>query len=155
MGLAHQSLVFLCHSFFPFPSLSLSVLPSGWLLGTQELYWISVLIKEDQALLSALRSFCLGRHPEGTPGSCWGWTPTTLFINYLLSSSLSSIWCLCDFWIVWPTRLCPWDFPSRNTGTDCQFLFQGIFPAQGSNPRLLHWQVDCFPLRHQGHYTPI
>ena len=41
----------------------------------QELYWLSVLIKEDQALLSALLSFHLGCHPEGTPGSCWGWTP--------------------------------------------------------------------------------
>ena len=26
----------------------------------------------------------------------------------------------------------------------CLFLFQGIFPTQGSNPRLLHWQVDSF-----------
>ena len=25
----------------------------------------------------------------------------------------------------------------------------GIFQAQGSNPRLLHWQVDFVPLRHQ------
>ena len=61
--------------FFPFPSFSLSVVLSGWLLGTQELYWLSVLIKGDQALFSALLSFRLGRHPEGTPGSCWGWTP--------------------------------------------------------------------------------
>ena len=26
----------------------------------------------------------------------------------------------------------------------------GIFPGQGSNPRLLHWQADCLPLSHQG-----
>ena len=26
----------------------------------------------------------------------------------------------------------------------------GIFPDQGSNPRLLRWQVDCSPLSHQG-----
>ena len=75
MGLTHWSLVSPGHSFFPFLSFSLSVLLSGWLLGTQELYWLSVLIKEDQALLSALLSFRLGHHPEGTPGSCWGWTP--------------------------------------------------------------------------------
>ena len=73
MGLAHRSLVSPCHSFFLFPPFH-SVLLSGWLLGTQELYWLSVLIKEDQALFSALLSFRLGRHPEGTPGSCWGWT---------------------------------------------------------------------------------
>ena len=26
----------------------------------------------------------------------------------------------------------------------------GIFPDQGSNPCLLHWQADSLPLRHQG-----
>ena len=37
-----------------------------------------------------------------------------------------------------PTRLlCPWDFPGKNTGVVYHFLFQGIFPAQGSNLLLL------------------
>ena len=27
-----------------------------------------------------------------------------------------------------------------------QALLQGIFPTQGLNPRLLHWQVDSLPL---------
>ena len=27
---------------------------------------------------------------------------------------------------------------------------EGIFPPQGSNPSLLHWQVDSLPLSHQG-----
>ena len=27
---------------------------------------------------------------------------------------------------------------------------RGIFPTQGSNPHLLHWQVDSLPLNHQG-----
>ena len=27
-------------------------------------------------------------------------------------------------------------------------FFQGIFPTQESNPRLLHWQVDSLPLSH-------
>ena len=26
----------------------------------------------------------------------------------------------------------------------CHFLLQGIFPTQGSNLHLLHWQVDGF-----------
>ena len=45
--------------------------------------------------------------------------------------------------------LCPWDFPGKNTGVDCHFLLQGIFPTQGLNPsllHLLHWQVDSLPL---------
>ena len=36
-------------------------------------------------------------------------------------------------------------FPGRNTGADCHFLLQGIFPTQGSNLpllRLLHQQAD-------------
>ena len=38
-----------------------------------------------------------------------------------------------------PTRLLhPWDSPGKNTGVDCHFLLQGIFPTQGLNPGLLH-----------------
>ena len=45
---------------------------------------------------------------------------------------------LCDLRL-----LCPQDFSGKNTGMGCQFLLQGIFPTQGSNPcllRLLHWR---------------
>ena len=46
-----------------------------------------------------------------------------------------------------PTRLlCPWDFPSKNTGMGCHFLLQGTSPTQGSNPSFLHWQADSLPL---------
>ncbi|KAM7241367.1 hypothetical protein CapIbe_007939, partial [Capra ibex] len=45
---------------------------------------------------------------------------------------------------------CPWNFPGKNTGVVGHFLFQGIFPSQGSNPHLLHWQVGSLPLRHLG-----
>ena len=44
-------------------------------------------------------------------------------------------------------------FPGKNTGIGCHFLFQGIFPTQGSNPHLLsllHWQVDSLPLSYLG-----
>ena len=30
------------------------------------------------------------------------------------------------------------------------FLLRGIFPTQGWNPHLLHWQVASLPLSHQG-----
>ena len=46
--------------------------------------------------------------------------------------------------------LCPWNFPDRNTGVGCHFLLQGIFPTQGSNLWLLHWQADSLPLSHLG-----
>ena len=39
---------------------------------------------------------------------------------------------------LWPARLlCPWDPPGKNTEVGFHFWLQGIFPTQGSNPRLL------------------
>ena len=53
----------------------------------------------------------------------------------------------------------PWDFPGKNTGVGCHFFLQGIFPAQGLNPCLLHQQEVSFPLSHQGgpfsYLTPL
>ena len=62
----------------------------------------------------------------------------------VLSDSLATPWTI--------TRQvpCPWDLPGKNTGMGCHFLLQGIFLTQGWNPHLLHWQVDSFPLSHQG-----
>ena len=37
-----------------------------------------------------------------------------------------------------------WDFPAKNIGVGCHFLLQGIFPDQGWNPGLLHWQADSW-----------
>ena len=48
-----------------------------------------------------------------------------------------------------PGLLCPWDSPGNNTRVGCHALVQGIFPTQGSNPRLLcllHWQAGSLPL---------
>ena len=48
---------------------------------------------------------------------------------------------------LYPTKLlCPWNFLGKNTWGGCHFLLQGIFPTQGSNPHLLHWQADSLPL---------
>ena len=45
---------------------------------------------------------------------------------------------------------CPWNSPGKNTGVGSHPLLQGIFPAQGLNSSLLHWQVGCLPLSHLG-----
>ena len=40
--------------------------------------------------------------------------------------------------------------PGKNNTVGFHILFQGIFPTQGSNPRLLsllHWQADFFTTR--------
>ena len=56
-----------------------------------------------------------------------------------------------------PARLLfPQNFPGKSTGVGCHFLLHGIFPTQGSNPRLLHvlhWQVDSLHQCHLG--SPI
>ena len=50
-----------------------------------------------------------------------------------------------------PTRLlCPWDFPGKDTEVGCHFLFQGIFPTQGSNPSLLHCRQILYRLSYKG-----
>ena len=50
-----------------------------------------------------------------------------------------------------PTRLlCQWDFPGKNTGVGCHFLFQEIFLAQGLNPGLPHCRQTLYCLSHQG-----
>ena len=52
---------------------------------------------------------------------------------------------------LWPfSLLCPWNFPGKSTGVDCYFFLQRIFPTQGSNPHLFHWQVDSLPLHQPG-----
>ena len=38
------------------------------------------------------------------------------------------------------------------TRVGCHFLLQGIFPTQGSNLCLLHWQVGSLPLHHREPY---
>ena len=45
------------------------------------------------------------------------------------------------------------DSPGKNTGVGSHALLQGIFPTQGSNPRLWrlwHWQADSSALSHPG-----
>ena len=45
------------------------------------------------------------------------------------------------------------DSPGKNSEVSCHALLQGIFPTQGSNPRLLHllyWQAGSLPLAPPG-----
>ena len=46
-----------------------------------------------------------------------------------------------------PARLLhPLESPGEKTEVGCHFLLQGIFPSQGLNPHLLHWQANSLPL---------
>ena len=69
----------------------------------------------------------------------------------VVSSSLHSMDCGSRL-------LCPWDFSDKNTGVSWYFLLQGIFPIQGSNPRLLcllHWQAGSLPAEPLSEYTKV
>ena len=44
----------------------------------------------------------------------------------------------------------PWNSPGKNTGVDCHFLLQRIFPTQGSNLGLLYCRQILYQLSHQG-----
>ena len=73
-----------------------------------------------------------------------------LAFNMLLLLLLSHVQLFCDPRGLQPFRLlCLWDFPSKNTGVGCHCLFQGIFPTQLSNLRLLQLQADSLSLSHQ------
>ena len=43
----------------------------------------------------------------------------------------------------------PWNFPDQNTGVGSLSLLQGIFPTQGSNPRLPHCRRILYQLSHK------
>ena len=68
---------------------------------------------------------------------------------YYSSHCLCAFSALLDSVTPLPVRLlCPWDFPGKNTGVGCHFLFHRIFPTQISRLHLLglwHWQVDSLP----------
>ena len=48
------------------------------------------------------------------------------------------------------SRPLPMGFPRQESWSRLHFLLQGIFPTQGLDLHLLHWQVDSLPLSHQG-----
>ena len=103
-----------------------------------------------QSLVRELRSHMLW--------CCHNWKCTV----YIYILCVCVCVCACTFshvqlfvtpWTVAHQTPCPWDFPGKNTGVSCHFLLQGIFPTQGSNPRLLHllhWQADSLPLAPPG-----
>ena len=70
----------------------------------------------------------------------------------VLFQVLSRVQLFATPWTVTIRLLYLWAFLGKSTGVSCYFLFQGIFPTQGSNPRLLHWQTSSLPLSHQGSY---
>ena len=79
------------------------------------------------------------------------WNGWFYYVSPSVCSDSQSCPTLCDPMNCSPDRfLCPWDFPGRNIGVSCHFLFQGIFLAKGLKLHLKHWQKDSLLLSHQG-----
>ena len=77
------------------------------------------------------------------------WDPTPSHkVKCVCVHSLSCVWHFVTLWTV--AHQAPLSIPGKNTGVGCHALLQGIFPTQGSNPHLLHWQADSLPLSHPG-----
>ena len=80
-----------------------------------------------------------------------------IFMAFLFIALFNIFVCACSVMsislqpmdCILPGSCGPWNFPGKNTWVGCHFLLQGIFPTQGSNPRLLHllhWQADFTPV---------
>ena len=76
------------------------------------------------------------------------WVVAGLPLDCAVRSHFIRVQLCATLWIVAcpPRLLCPWYFPSKNTGVGCHFLLQSIFPIQGSNMPFLHWQVCSWPV---------
>ena len=68
-----------------------------------------------------------------------------IYCCYLVAKS-----CLTLFVTPWTVVHQEWDLPGKITEVGCHVLLQGIFPTQGLNLSLLHWQADSLQLSHQG-----
>ena len=64
------------------------------------------------------------------------------------AAAAQALSCVCLFVVPWTVACHTRNFPSKNTVVGCHFPLQGMYPTQGLNPRLLHWQVDALPMSH-------
>ena len=78
------------------------------------------------------------------------WKVLPIFLLKVKVKSLSRVQHFATPWTVPVKLLHPWDFPFKSTGMGCDFLLQGIFPTQGSNPGLLHCRQTLYILSHRG-----
>ena len=67
------------------------------------------------------------------------------FLCYVRVKSLTHVELFATPWTVAYQAPLSMEFPGKNTGVCCNFLLQGIFPIQGSNPGLLHCRQTLLP----------
>ena len=80
--------------------------------------------------------------------SPWGHkdSDTTEVIQHTARTCAQSCLTLVTQWTVACQALLPMGFSRPEYWSGLHFLLQGIFPIQGTNPHLLHWQADSLSL---------
>ena len=63
---------------------------------------------------------------------------------------ISHVQLFATLWIVAHQAPLSMGFLGNSTGVGCHFFIQWIFPAQGLNLCLLHWQADSLPTEPPG-----
>ena len=81
---------------------------------------------------------------------CWvSWSSHCMFSLCVCVRVLSRVWFFVTPWAIARQTPLSMEFSRQEYWAGCHFLLQGIFPTQGSNPHLLHWQADSLLLSHQ------
>ena len=82
----------------------------------------------------------------------WWWTEKADMLRFTGSQRIRHDWTTELNWTIALQAPLSMGFP-RQEYWSYHFLFQGIFPTQGSNPSLLHWQTDS--LLSEPHGKPL
>ena len=71
------------------------------------------------------------------------------------AQSLSHVWLCVTLWTVAHLASLSMEFSRQEYWSRFPFSLQGIFPTQGSNPRLLHWQEQGWGVGFRMEGTPV
>ena len=84
-------------------------------------------------------------HPYMTTGKNHSLT-IRIFVGKVMSLLFNMLSRLVTAFLPRRRLYSPWNSLGQNTGVGSLSLLQGIFPIQGSNLRLQHWQDNSLPL---------
>ena len=120
---------------------------------TKHHWWDFQSTLKEQGVQKAIQE-CKGIQTKPRKSSvCGKWVQKTIVLLVCFSGCHVQLFCYAMNWSL--PGPCPWEFTGKNTEIGCHFLLQVIFPTQGSNLCLLHWQADSVPLSHHGSPTGV